>query len=248
MLKTVELALSEVGYKEKATNANLDSKTANAGHNNYTKYGRDLYNAGYYNGNKNGYAWCDQFVDWLFFKVYGAKEGQRIECQTSELGACCTYSMQYYKAKGRLDMNPKVGDQIFFRYSSGTGSDHTGIVVDVTSTTVTTVEGNSSDVVKKITYKRGDKTIVGYGHPLYPEEVKKEVLLTFQFPQLQKGDNNYNVKILQVLLNGLGYNCGVVDGDFGNNTFEAVKKYQKANGLTVDGIVGQQTLNKIFGR
>ena len=40
MLKVVELALNEVGYREKASNAQLDSKTANAGHNNFTKYAR----------------------------------------------------------------------------------------------------------------------------------------------------------------------------------------------------------------
>ena len=52
----IAIALAEVGYKEKASNSQLDDKTANAGSNNYTKYARDLKNAGYYNGNKNGYA------------------------------------------------------------------------------------------------------------------------------------------------------------------------------------------------
>ena len=40
--KVLEVAENELGYIEKATNSNLDSKTANAGSNNYTKYGRDL--------------------------------------------------------------------------------------------------------------------------------------------------------------------------------------------------------------
>lgn len=39
--RVVEIALGEVGYLEKATNSQLDSKTANAGYNNYTKYNRD---------------------------------------------------------------------------------------------------------------------------------------------------------------------------------------------------------------
>ena len=79
----VTIALAEVGYREKASNASLDDKTANAGAANWTKYARDLAAAGYYNGNKNGYAWCDVFVDWCFFKAYGAVEGQRIQCQSS---------------------------------------------------------------------------------------------------------------------------------------------------------------------
>ena len=70
----VNIALAELGYKEKASNASLDDKTANAGSNNWTKYARDLAAAGYYNGNKNGFAWCDVFVDWCFFKAYGAVE------------------------------------------------------------------------------------------------------------------------------------------------------------------------------
>ena len=63
----IKIAKDEVGYLEKASNSNLDSKTANAGGNNYTKYARDLDNiSGFYNGKKQGYPWCDCFVDWCF--------------------------------------------------------------------------------------------------------------------------------------------------------------------------------------
>ena len=44
--KLVVLADADVGYLEKASNAQLDDKTANAGRNNYTKFARDLYAAG----------------------------------------------------------------------------------------------------------------------------------------------------------------------------------------------------------
>ena len=150
----VAIALAQIGYKEKASNKNLDDPAANAGSANWTKYARDLASAGYYNGNKNGFAWCDVFVDWCFFKAYGKDEGQRIQCQTGPYGAGCTYSMQYYQQKGRCDKNPKVGDQIFFRYSGSNGADHTGIVVEVSSSQIVTVEGNSGNQVKKNTYAR----------------------------------------------------------------------------------------------
>ena len=42
----VAIALAEVGYKEKASNAYLDDKTANAGAANWTKYARHLAAAG----------------------------------------------------------------------------------------------------------------------------------------------------------------------------------------------------------
>ena len=50
----VAIALAQIGYKEKASNKNLDDPAANAGSANWTKYARDLASAGYYNGNKNG--------------------------------------------------------------------------------------------------------------------------------------------------------------------------------------------------
>ena len=131
----IDLAEQEVGYLEKASNANLDDKTANAGSGNYTKYARDLYNAGYYNGNKNGYAWCDVFVDWLFYKAFGKEVGQKIQCQTGDLGAGCKFSAQYYKKQGRLFKTPKAGDQIFFA-NSGEDPYHTGLVTNVVSNKV----------------------------------------------------------------------------------------------------------------
>ncbi len=50
--KVLQVANGEVGYLEKASNANLDSKTANAGDKNYTKYARDIDNLNVYNGKK----------------------------------------------------------------------------------------------------------------------------------------------------------------------------------------------------
>lgn len=180
--KVINIALAEVGYLEKATNANLDSKTGNAGYNNYTKYARDLFNAGYYNGNKNGYAWCDVFVDWCFFRAYGKDAGQAAECQTGNLGAGCSYSAQYYKGQGRYDKTPKAGDQIFFLDSAG-DINHTGLVYAVDGSTVYTVEGNTSGAsgvvangggVCKKSYSRGYSRIAGYGHPKYPADTQPE--------------------------------------------------------------------------
>ena len=178
----INIALAEVGYLEKATNANLDIKTGNAGYNNYTKYARDLANAGYYNGNKNGYAWCDVFVDWCFYRAYGKAAGQAAECQTGNLGAGCSYSAQYYKGQGRYDKTPQVGDQIFFLDSAG-DINHTGLVYAVDGSTVYTVEGNTSGAsgvvangggVCKKSYSRGYSRIAGYGHPKYPADTQAE--------------------------------------------------------------------------
>ena len=50
-----------------------------------------------------------------------------------------------------------------------------------------------------------------------------------------------NVKSLQKSLISLGYLKGKADGVFGSKTEEAVKKFQKANDLTVDGLAGADT-------
>lgn len=56
--RLLQTAINEIGYLEKASNSQLDDKTANAGPNNWTKYARDLDLTKIYNGKKNGYAWC----------------------------------------------------------------------------------------------------------------------------------------------------------------------------------------------
>ena len=76
LIKTAE---AEIGYLEKASNAQLDDKTANAGKNNWTKYARDLDGFGaVYNGKKNGFDWCDVFVDWCFITTFGLNEGMKM--------------------------------------------------------------------------------------------------------------------------------------------------------------------------
>lgn len=163
----IAIAQAELGYREKASNSQLDNKTANAGSANFTKYSRDLAAAGYYNGNKQGFAWCDVFVDWCFLQLCGgdAVKAQQVECQSGDLGAGCKYSMQYYQKAGRLCTTPQVGDQIFFQ--SGGEISHTGIVETVNGTSITTIEGNSSDSVARRSYKTSDPYIKAYGRPRY---------------------------------------------------------------------------------
>ena len=81
--RVLAVAVAEIGYKEKASNSQLDDKTANAGSANYTKYARDFDKKypNWYNGKKNGFAWCDMFVDWCFLTAYGYETALRLLCQ-----------------------------------------------------------------------------------------------------------------------------------------------------------------------
>ncbi len=60
-------------------------------------------------------------------------------------------------------------------------------------------------------------------------------------PVLTIGSTGPDVKLVQSLLNRIGYNAGPVDGDYGNTTRQAVMAFQRNNGLTADGVVGPAT-------
>jgi peptidoglycan hydrolase-like protein with peptidoglycan-binding domain len=295
--KVISIAKAEVGYQEKASNSNLDSKTANVGKNNYTKYARDLDNIpGFYNGKKQGYAWCDVFVDDLFVMAYGPENAKRLLCQpNNSAGSGCKESMAYYKSKGQLYTSPKIGDQIFFKNLVGTVC-HTGLVVNVDSSYVYTIEGNTSSgntldadggQVCEKKYALNYNRIACYGRPNYDVQnaaatstsvvqstvaVKDNAILEWQNAAIKDGfpfhkfgaDGEWGsecesvakqaiikkrthylhrnlTKIVQVAV-------GVkADGLCGNNTEAAIKIYQQANGLVVDGAVGLNTWKKILG-
>lgn len=59
------------------------------------------------------------------------------------------------------------------------------------------------------------------------------------------GTRGDEVTAIQIKLSSLGYYDGNIDGIYGSGTERAVKRFQKDNGLTVDGIVGKNTLNAL---
>jgi len=62
----------------------------------------------------------------------------------------------------------------------------------------------------------------------------------------KKGSKGKEVKRIQERLKELGYYKKKIDGDFGGGTEAAVKAFQKAKGLTVDGAVGSNTWKALF--
>ena len=164
--KLVATAVNEVGYIGHKSAAQLDTPTANGG-GKYNKYARDLDALGdFYNGPKQGFDWCDVFVDWCFVKTFGRELAQKLTFQPDRsLGAGTGYSLGYYKQNGRLFSVPEAGDQIFFGDAKSTW--HTGIVARVTGGTVCTVEGNAGSPVgvHEFCYPLSNGNIKGYGRP-----------------------------------------------------------------------------------
>ena len=256
------IAQSEIGYLEKKSASNLDSKTANAGYNNYTKYWRDIANCGCltYRGisaNK-GFAggpdwyWCAGAVFWWFAKALGvARACELLDHPANQAYILCNNLYNYGKAKGQIKTTPQAGDVVLF--GSGSNYKHTGLVYNVDGTYFYTIEGNTSGGSSVVAngggccakkYKRSSTKAVFF-RPNYKvneasspvSDSSKNVSVTY----LKYGSSGSAVTDLQNKLNKLGYNCGTADGVFGNKTLSAVKSFQKAHKLGVDGIVGPKT-------
>ena len=65
---------------------------------------------------------------------------------------------------------PKTGDIIFYDWDGDKVSDHVGIVTECDGTTIHVMEGNKNDAVSPRTLAVGNKTIYGYGLPVYEDE------------------------------------------------------------------------------
>ena len=165
----IALAKNEVGYIGKKSNAQLDDKTANIT-GKYTKYARDLYNAGYYGGkNKNGYDWCCVFIDWLFYNAAGNMTDAMEIKPTNDYGAGVGWAYKAFSEKGMTAQSPLPGDQVF--YAKNGSFTHTGLVAAVDAENIYTIEGNWSNSVAERTIPLGSPLIYGYGRPNYaPEE------------------------------------------------------------------------------
>jgi hypothetical protein len=163
------------------------------------------------------------------------------------------------------DHVPTFGDIILYDWDdSGNGdnkgnSDHVGVVEKVPGNTITVIEGNYSNAVKRRTLQVNGKYIRGYIVPKFdaedaqvePEAQKPVEVKTHDYQvgmrYLSKGCKGEDVRAIQYLLNGRGYNCGTADGDFGSKTDTAVRRYQSVKGLGVDGSVGPATMASLLG-
>ena len=259
----LERASAYVGYEQKKSNKNLESFHANKGAANFQKF-QPLAGAG------NGDEWCQYFVDGIFVETSGSiKNAQKLLYMDTAKSYMTGYTPQgkeYFVKAKRWYTTPQPGDVIYF-YSSGKGRvGHTGLVekVDTKNKVVYTIEGNTrvdtyaenGGCVARHSYSYksigGTNRVNGFGRPNY-EGVEVDTAAK-PLPNsgssstedssssvLEKGSFGAAVKTLQTMLNACGYNCGEVDGSFGNKTLSALKAFQKTNGLVVDGQYGPKS-------
>lgn len=232
------------GYYEKAsskyvTRRDKDVFTLDKGSANYTY-------PGYYCGIQGG-AWCAMLVSTALAEACGSKTDAKSLMYGVWPYASCN---QLYDAapsgrKGRRgSWQPLPGDVIVFS-SNGSTREHTGMVIKVTASYVYTQEGNASNKCQQKKYAKTNSYIYGYVRPDYADAGEQTVTVTLKM--LKYGSTGDQVKTVQLILKGLGYTVGAVDGEFGSKTSRAVSDFQKDYGLTVDSVVGANTWKKLLG-
>lgn len=148
----VKLAYGEEEYCEKAKKyvdkfgaSVLYDKTNFGGSDNLTYYAYELNKAGL--GHPNGYAWCQTFIAFLFWRCYGAELANKLLC--GKLSSASTMEVKNAMvAAGRLVsiVKAEAGDIV---YRSRSGGGHVGLVVGRSSSgQIITVEGNTSPTDK----------------------------------------------------------------------------------------------------
>ena len=262
----VNVARSQVGYHEGDSTSQLHGESS--GSSNYTEYG--YWYGTQVQGNSGGsyYAWCAYFISWC------ARQAGIPTSIISNASYACAGSdngdfknLDFYS---RGSYTPKVGDLVFFDWLDGDQYvwDHVEIVIGVDSSSVTTLGGNTgTNDVKTRNWNLSHQYIKGYGVPKYtsgstptptPTPTPSGSVQDLTNPKnpnkystppsgtyLNVGDSGTYVSWLQACLNQCGYSCDV-DGQFGYGTAEALKGFQRAYSLTVDGGFGPECRTKII--
>ena len=148
----------------------------------------------------------------------------------------CSNKGKLSKGK-RADGQPiKPGTAVFLYRASDSNRHHIGLYVG--NDTVIEAKGTIYGVVtSKLSHwdEWGELKGVDYTGIAGDEGGTSAVTL------LKNGSKGEAVKALQTMLNKLGFDCGTVDGIFGSKTEAAVRLFQAAKGLKVDGIAGEAT-------
>lgn len=233
--KILEIAKGEIGTK--ATNVK-----------------KCKYNTWFYGSEVSGsqYDWCAAFVCWVFAQA-GASDMIPVK------SAGCGVLAAGFNNKGKFYKSGfKAGDIVFFHWSNAMSSsvpgaytlDHVGIIEKVNSDgTYTTIEGNTGSTSngEVMRQTRSASVISGVARPDYLTSTTTQE----EEEMIKYGEHNTAVLAFKKQLITL-YNMGIIKtkpdntNGFGDGTLKAVKEAQTAGKVTVDGIVGEKTINAIY--
>lgn len=250
----IGIAEEEIGYLEKKSNRQLDSKTANAGSGNYTKYWRDIAPS------HQAQPWCAGFITWCFHKAFGLAMAKKLLKHWPYV-YCPDLGNKFTK-----HANPKKGDIVIF-YRNGAFA-HTGIVTKVSGDRFWTIEGNTSGAsgivangggVCEKSYYNSQLPGTKFCRPNYsivtnisPDNGSGDHTTgghyMFEPKTVKKGDTGLSVLLLQEILIARGFKgkdgkALTLDRVAGTNTIHALTEYQESRKgvLEADGICGDKT-------
>lgn len=224
--KVVDIAKEQVGYYESS--------------NGYTKFGEWYDNN--YGGGQGMFTcadWCAMFCGWCQSQAGVTSDQTVFTASAGDTG------VSLYKQKNMWhdsDYIPNSGDLIHFTWG------HVGIVNYVSDGCVYTIEGNYSDSVAQNCYSLDYDCIRGYAVPKYSDEENENG--DGEEMNFKLNDKSDGVLAVKGLLN-TAYIYGIIKTDAGNGneyderTETAAKEFQTAYKLDVDGIVGNETAEKL---
>ena len=170
--------------------------------------------------------WCSTFINWC-----AKKAGLPISGKSNA---------RSWLNIGIATQLPVPGDiVVFWRNNPQSWEGHVGIFLGFNEdgNRVFCLGGNQSNSVSVSEYDT--KKVLGY------RRLEAVQQLSIPEPPLKKGNEGKEVRKLQLVLNHLGYDCGIADGNFGEATEKALQALQADNLLEADGVYGKKSKNCI---
>ena len=171
---------------------------------------------------------CRGFTYWILKQVYDGWE-------LMGAGATSQWNTESnWKAKGTIDTMPKDTLCCLF-VRKGKTMEHTGFGLNDETVECSVGVQHFTSRNKKWTHWAVPVVVDGEIPTPTPDPDYR--------PTLRKGDSGTYVTLMQTMLIQRGYSCGAsgADGKFGNGTLAALKAFQKASGLTADGVCGPKS-------
>lgn len=222
-----------------------------------SKYGQNWKNSeaakqdNYYSAAMYGAKWigrtvadCSGLFAWAFKKL----GGYIYHGSNTIWDKYCTSKGELIKGKRDDGKDLKPGTAIFTHNKKTGKRGHIGLYIG--DGWVIEASGTINGVIKsKITISKWVEwgELKGVDYESSPSDVITDPEEHMTYGTIRKGDKGPVVRLAQDLLIKKGYSLPKygADGDFGNETLSAVKAFQKANGLTADGVIGAKTWAKL---
>ena len=221
----VATAITQLGYMEKRTNSQLDSKTANVGSNNYQKFQRDV-------GAGNGDQWCQYFVDAVALYTCQKYQSSNTQVDKPTVDPIIVTPINNNIAQGQKWLNTYYSD-VLKKYCGGE--------LEVDGVYGTKSRNGALAVWKDLMNRKFKKNLTP-SNTNFADTCKK----CAKSAEVKSGTTGTFTLICQFILAGKGFYKGAMDTDCGASTVTAIKNFQKANGLKQTGVCNPNTWYKLF--